>query len=63
MKTANSDKISETHLIKLKKRYDEGFILFWAAHKNFPIFNPISIKEFRKRLDNPDFFEKFDRLD
>jgi hypothetical protein len=63
LKTTNSNKISESQLLKLKERYDKAFIKYWTAGNNPPKFNPISMEEFKKRLDNPEFFEKYGRLE
>lgn len=63
MKISNSDKISETQLVKLKERYDKDFIKYWTAGNNPPKFNAISMEEFKKRLENPEFFEKYGRLE
>ena len=62
VKNINSKNLSETQLIKLKERYDKDFIKYWTAGHNPPKFNPISMEEFKERLKNPDFFEKYGRL-
>ena len=54
-------KISKEQLVNLKKRYDEDFVRYWTAGSKPPKFRPISMGEFKNRLKNTDFFEKFGR--
>lgn len=55
-KKTNSYKISESQLIILKGKYYKDFIKYWTAGSKPPKFNPISMGEFKKRLENQEFF-------
>lgn len=50
-------------LIDCKMKYDKAFIKYWSARgRGNSKFQPISLEEFKERLRNKDFFEKYGKL-
>ena len=60
---SNLKSITSEELINFKEKHDKDFIKYWSAGgRDFPKFQPVSVKEFIERLRNKGFFKKYGRL-